>query len=190
MGSPSDQRNDTGDDSRPSRSSSSGDALPRPGQRIRWRAEVVSLMPALRGFALSLTRDTSDADDLVQETLLKGWSHRTQFQQDTNLRAWLFTIMRNTFYSAVMSDKRHRDILARNPAIEVMSEPEQEWAIASADIHLAFQELPEQHQTALRMIATDGMSYEEASEATGCAVGTVKSRVNRARTRLLEVLKH
>lgn len=166
------------------------ETTPRPGHRMRWRAEVVSLMPALRGFALSLTRDSADADDLVQETLLKAWSHRSQFQADTNLRAWLFTILRNTFYSAVSSDRRHREILARNPAIEVMAEPEQEWAIAGADIHLAFQELPEQHQTALRMIATDGMSYEEASEATGCAVGTVKSRVNRARTRLLEVLRH
>ena len=141
-----------------------------------------------RAFAWSLSHNSSDADDLVQETLIKAWSHRDKFEPGTNLRAWLFTILRNTYYTAVL--RRRREVrdetgeyagMLRTPAT-------QDWSVAMHSLQDALQKLPPEHREALILVGAAGLSYEEAAEICGCALGTIKSRVNRARARLLKLM--
>jgi RNA polymerase sigma-70 factor (ECF subfamily) len=153
-----------------------------------WRDEVVALIPALRAFAWSISRNGADADDLVQDTLIKAWTHRDKFETGTNLRAWLFTILRNTYYTAVVRRRREvrdeDDLHARALAFQ----PTQEWGLAIRALQAALNQLPSEHREALILVGAAGLSYEEAAEICGCALGTIKSRVNRARARLLKVM--
>ena len=153
-----------------------------------WRDQVVALIPALRAFAWSISRNGSDADDLVQDTLIKAWSHRDKFETGTNLRAWLFTILRNTYYTAVV--RRRREVRDEDDqhARSLTSAPTQEWGLALRALQAALNELPPEHREALILVGAAGLSYEEAAEICGCALGTIKSRVNRARNRLLKVM--
>jgi RNA polymerase sigma-70 factor (ECF subfamily) len=136
-----------------------------------WRDDVVALIPALRAFAWSLSHNSADADDLVQDTLIKAWTHRAKFEPGTNLRAWLFTILRNTYYTAVV--RRRREVSDENGkhAATLSAAPTQDWSVAMRSLQAAL------HRT-----------YEEAAEICGCALGTIKSRVNRARARLLKIM--
>jgi RNA polymerase sigma factor (sigma-70 family) len=153
-----------------------------------WRDDVVALIPDLRGFAWSLSRNGSDADDLVQDTLVKAWSHRDKFEPGTNLRAWLFTILRNTYYTAVVRRRREvRDETGRYAA-GLSSAATQEWGVAIRALQAALAQLPDEHREALILIGAAGLTYEEAAEICGCALGTIKSRVNRARARLLKIM--
>ena len=153
-----------------------------------WRDDVVALIPSLRAFAWSLSHNASDADDLVQDTLIKAWSNRDKFELGTNLRAWLFTILRNTFYSAIMRRRREvRDEDGKHAATLVEA-PTQDWSVAMRALQAALQKLPEEHREALVLVGAAGLSYEEAAEICGCAIGTIKSRVNRARARLLKLM--
>ena len=153
-----------------------------------WRDQVVALIPALRAFAWSISRNGSDADDLVQDTLIKAWSHRDKFETGTNLRAWLFTILRNTYYTAVV--RRRREVRDEDDqhARSLTSAPTQEWGLALRALQTALDALPPEHREALILVGAAGLSYEEAAEICGCALGTIKSRVNRARNRLLKVM--
>jgi RNA polymerase sigma-70 factor, ECF subfamily len=153
-----------------------------------WRDQVVALIPALRAFAWSISRNGSDADDLVQDTLIKAWSHRDKFEAGTNLRAWLFTILRNTYYTAVV--RRRREVRDEDDqyARALTTQPTQEWGLALRALQAALDELPAEHREALILVGAAGLSYEEAAEICGCALGTIKSRVNRARNRLLKVM--
>jgi RNA polymerase sigma-70 factor (ECF subfamily) len=153
-----------------------------------WRDQVVALIPALRAFAWSISRNGSDADDLVQDTLIKAWSHRDKFETGTNLRAWLFTILRNTYYTAVV--RRRREVRDEDDqyARSLTSAPTQEWGLALRSLQAALAELPPEHREALILVGAAGLSYEEAAGICGCALGTIKSRVNRARNRLLKVM--
>jgi RNA polymerase sigma-70 factor, ECF subfamily len=153
-----------------------------------WRDQVVALIPALRAFAWSISRNGSDADDLVQDTLIKAWSHREKFETGTNLRAWLFTILRNTYYTAVV--RRRREVRDEDDvhARALTSAPTQEWGLAIRALQAALDQLPAEHREALILVGAAGLSYEEAAEICGCALGTIKSRVNRARIRLLKVM--
>lgn len=151
------------------------------------RDEILDLIPALRAFARSLTRDAAEADDLLQETLLKALASIHQFQKGTNLRAWLFTIERNTFYTKYR--KRQREAPA--PFDEMngpRAQPEQYWSVKMKALHTAVQKLPPDQREALMLVGGAGMSYEEAAEICDCALGTIKSRVSRARCRVLELL--
>jgi RNA polymerase sigma-70 factor (ECF subfamily) len=154
-----------------------------------WRDQVVALIPALRAFAWSISRNGSDADDLVQDTLIKAWSHRDKFETGTNLRAWLFTILRNTYYTAVV--RRRREVRDEDDqyARALTTQPTQEWGLAIRALQVALDELPAEHREALILVGAAGLSYEEAAEICGCALGTIKSRVNRARNRLLKVME-
>jgi RNA polymerase sigma-70 factor (ECF subfamily) len=154
-----------------------------------WRDQVVALIPALRAFAWSISRNGSDADDLVQDTLIKAWSHRDKFETGTNLRAWLFTILRNTYYTAVV--RRRREVRDEDDqhARSLTTAPTQEWALAIRALQAALDQLPHEHREALILVGAAGLSYEEAAEICGCALGTIKSRVNRARNRLLKVME-
>jgi len=148
-------------------------------------SEIVNLIPALRAFARTFYRDPNDADDLVQETLTKGLSHLHQFEAGTSMKSWLFTIMRNTFYTKIKVAKREApgtaDCVSARPVVNAT----QEWSARGLEIHHAIQRLPEQQREVMMLIGVLGMSYEEAATICNCAIGTIKSRLNRARLRLL-----
>lgn len=153
-----------------------------------WRDEVVGMIPALRAFAWSLSHNGSDADDLVQDTLIKAWANRDKFEPGTNLRAWLFTILRNTYYTNVVRRRREVRDEQGEYASMLMAPPTQDWSVAMRSLQIALQQLPDEHREALILVGAAGLSYEEAAEICGCALGTIKSRVNRARARLLKIM--
>ncbi len=152
------------------------------------REELVEHLPAMRAFALSLTRNAATADDLVQETVVKAWSNLDKFQEGTNLRAWLFTILRNTFYS--LHRKRRREV--EDPdgvmADSLSEKPHHDGRLAMNDFRAAFAQLTDEQREALVLVGAEGFSYEDAAEMCGCAIGTIKSRTNRARKRLAELM--
>lgn len=149
--------------------------------------EIVALIPSLRAFARSLTRNPCEADDLVQETLMKAIANAGQFTAGTNLRAWLFTIQRNTFYTLYHKQQREPVLVVEDlPGVHV--KPAQEWSMKLRMVEEAVRKLPADQREALMLVGGGGMSYEEAAEICGCALGTIKSRVSRARTALLRLL--
>lgn len=150
--------------------------------------ELAALVPNLRAFAKSLAGNADYADDLVQETLIKAWKNRTTFAEGSNLKAWLFTILRNTF----LSDRRKRKFEVEDPdgilAGKLSTHAAQTGHMDLLDFSEAFDKLPDDQREALILIGAEGFSYEEAALMCGCAVGTIKSRVNRARNKLLELM--
>jgi RNA polymerase sigma-70 factor (ECF subfamily) len=153
------------------------------------RDEIVLHVKAMRAFALSLTRDLSSADDLVQDTIVKAWSNIEKFQPGTNMRAWLFTILRNTFYS---DRRRAKRVVSDSDGVmtdAIAVKPDHDGHLAMVDFRRAFETLSDEQREALILVGAQGISCEEAAEMCGCAVGTIKSRVNRGRRRLAEVLK-
>jgi RNA polymerase sigma-70 factor (ECF subfamily) len=155
---------------------------------MNWRDDVVAMMPALRAFAWSLSHNRSDADDLVQDTLIKAWTNRDKFEPGTNLRAWLFTILRNTWYTNVVRRRREVADADGKMAATLTSAPTQDWSMAVHSVHAALAQLPDEHREALILVGAAGLTYEEAAQICNCALGTIKSRVNRARARLLKVM--
>lgn len=150
--------------------------------------DLAALVPNLRAFAKSLSGNADYADDLVQETLIKAWKNRTTFAEGSNLKAWLFTILRNTF----LSDRRKRKFEVEDPdgvlASKLSTHGAQSGHMDFLDFAEAFEKLPDDQREALVLIGAEGFSYEEAALMCGCAVGTIKSRVNRARNKLLELM--
>ncbi|MFN3538251.1 MAG: sigma-70 family RNA polymerase sigma factor, partial [Brevundimonas sp.] len=172
-------------DSRPEGDAETDTGIAEPAA---WREQVIALIPSLRAFAWSLSRDPSDADDMVQETLTKAWTHRDKFQPGTNLRAWLFTILRNSWYTALSKHRRETADEDGKMAATLTSQPSQEWSVELHQLQAALNRLPPEHREALIMVGAAGLSYEEAAEIAGCALGTIKSRVNRARNRLAQIM--
>jgi len=146
-------------------------------------------MGSLRAFAVSLCGDRERADDLVQETLYKAWNHLDSFKEGTNLKAWLFTILRNTYFSERRKRKREVEDADGSYAARLSSKPEQHGHMDMKDFQEALAELPDDQREALVLVGAAGFSYEEAADISGCAIGTIKSRVNRARNRLAETLQ-
>lgn len=153
------------------------------------RDEIVEHLGSLRAFAVSLTRNGAAADDLVQETIVKAWKNFDKFKQGTNLRAWLFTIQRNTFYSQRRKAKREVADSDGEMAAQLSVKPHHDGRLAMKDFRVAFAELPVEQREALVLIGAEGMTYEEAAETCGVAIGTIKSRVNRGRKRLTELME-
>ncbi len=149
---------------------------------------LVDLLPTLRAYAWSLAKNGADADDLVQETLLKAIANESKFQKGTNLRAWLFTIMRNTFYNRVHAAKRERTSAADCVSGTVSTPDTQEWSVFGGELMDVIRRLPDQYREVLILVVMLGESYEEAANLCGCAVGTIKSRVNRARALVVDEL--
>jgi RNA polymerase sigma-70 factor (ECF subfamily) len=149
---------------------------------------LVALIPNLRAFARTLCNDAAAADDLVQDTLVKAWDHFDTFKEGTNLKAWLFTILRNTYFSEWRKRKRQCQDRHAFDANTVAVAPEQQGHVDLDDFCRALKILPDEQREALILVGAAGFSYEEAAEICGCAVGTVKSRVNRARGRLADLL--
>lgn len=152
------------------------------------RDELVSHLPAMRAFALSLTRNSATADDMVQDTVVKAWTNIEKFQVGTNMRAWLFTILRNTYYSS--RRKLNREVSDVDGAFaETLSvKPDHDGRLQLADFQKAFEQLPDEQREALILVGASGFSYEEAAEMCGVAIGTVKSRANRGRARLADLM--
>jgi RNA polymerase sigma-70 factor, ECF subfamily len=153
-----------------------------------FKQDLLDAIPSLRAFAVSLSQNADRADDLVQETLVKAWDKQSSFQPGTNLKAWLFTILRNEFYSQMR--KRGREVQDTDGTItgRVAVHPAQHGSLDLDDFRKALEKLPEDQREAIILIGASGFSYEEAAEICGCAVGTIKSRVSRARSRLQEIL--
>lgn len=153
-----------------------------------FKAELIELLPSLRAFARSLSHNPAQADDLVQDTLVKALANVDRFEPGTNLRAWLFTILRNHYYSQLRKAKREVEDADGRMAARVAVRGEQDGSVDLEDFKLAFQQLQPDHREVLTLVGASGCSYEEAAEICGCAVGTIKSRVNRARRKLTELL--
>lgn len=154
----------------------------------RLKDSLLGEIPSLRAFAVSLTGNMDRADDLVQDTLMKAWAAFDGFTEGSNLRAWLFTIMRNAFFSQYRKRRREVEDVDGIMAAQLTSDPEQPSHMDLADFQAALATLPMDQREALILIGASGFTYEEAAEICDCAVGTIKSRVNRARQRLMQQL--
>ena len=153
-----------------------------------FRRSLVASIPNLRAFAISLCRSSSVANDLVQETLLKALANKAKFVPGTNTRAWLFTILRNTYFSDFRRARRETADEDGAAAARLSTVPEQHGHMDMIDFKRALHQLSDDQREALLLVGAEGFSYEEAAVICSCAVGTIKSRVNRARLRLAELL--
>jgi RNA polymerase sigma-70 factor (ECF subfamily) len=152
------------------------------------RDAVLAAVPSLRAFAISLCGNVDRADDLVQETLLRALANINSFQPGTNMSAWLFTILRNHFRSEYRKRRREVEDGDGSYAETLKSHPEQYGRVEFEEFRTALAKLPPDQREALVLVGASGFSYEEAATICECAVGTIKSRVNRARTRLSELM--
>ncbi|MET0528510.1 MAG: sigma-70 family RNA polymerase sigma factor [Microvirga sp.] len=149
---------------------------------------VMSALPALRAFAISLTRNGDQAEDLIQDTVLKAISKQERFEEGTNLQAWLFTILRNNYFTIHRKTSREVADTDGIHAAKLETIPGQEDHLMIGKLQAALVRLPQEQRNALLLVGLEGVEYEDAAIELGCAVGTIKSRVNRARTRLAELL--
>ncbi|WP_418292047.1 NepR family anti-sigma factor [Methylobacterium durans] len=152
-----------------------------PSDPTAFRDELLALLPDLRGFARSIVRDPSHADDLVQETLLRAWQNQHRYRPGSNFKAWAFTILRNQFYTERRRTKREVEDVDGAAAGRLIALSDQVDRVALQELWARIRRLPVPQQEALILVAAQGMTYEEASAVLGCQVGTVKSRVSRAR---------
>ena len=154
----------------------------------RFERDALPYLDQLYSAAMRMTRNPSDAEDLVQETFAKAYAAFHQFKPGTNLKAWLFTILRNTYFSERRKRRREVEDADGSYAATLATHPEQHGHMEMQDFRAALTRLPDDQREALILVGAAGFSYEEAAEISGCAVGTIKSRVNRARNRLGEML--
>ena len=155
----------------------------------KFRDDLLASLPDLRSFAMSLVGNSTRADDLVQETLLKAWTSQHRFVPGTNLMAWLFTILRNQFYTECRKRKREVEDAEGAEAAKIITLPSQEHGIELQKVWKILEKLPGAQREALLLVAGQGMTYEAAAELLGTQTGTMKSRVSRARAFLAESLK-
>jgi RNA polymerase sigma-70 factor (ECF subfamily) len=149
---------------------------------------ILMSVPSLHSFAISLSRSVDQAEDLVQETVLRAINKQEMFEPGTNLRAWLFTIMRNLFCSACRKTKHEVEDVDGSFAATMISIPDGEDRMMLKELVAALAKLPQGQREAMMLVGGEGMTYEEAAQALGCALGTIQSRVNRARNRLAELM--
>jgi RNA polymerase sigma-70 factor (ECF subfamily) len=150
---------------------------------------IMAALPALKAYAISLTRNADKAEDLIQETILKAISKQQHFEEGTNLQAWLFTILRNHSFTIHRKVRREVEDADGIHAAKLEAAPAQEGRLMMIKLQAALASLTEDQRNALLLVGLEGAEYEDAAVELGCAVGTIKSRVNRARTRLAELLE-
>ena len=167
---------------------SAGDAPPEGDTRSdRFRDGIIAAIPRLRAYAVSLLGSVTDADDLVQESLVRAWGARQTFQRGTNLNAWMFRILRNEFLSE--APKRRRlvadvdDLLASR----LTCAPDQEWHLQLSDVVAALPRLSVELREAILLVVAAGHSYEDAADICACSVTAMKQRVRRAKLRLADL---
>lgn len=151
--------------------------------------EIVGAIPGLRAFAFNMAGCKDRADDLVQETLLRALTHVRSFQPGTNIMAWLATILRNQFYSEYRKRRREVEDADSRYAAAVVSLPSQEPWMAFQELRAALTKLPNEQREAIILVNGLGFSYDQVAAICGCPVGTIKSRVSRARAALAKVLR-
>jgi RNA polymerase sigma-70 factor (ECF subfamily) len=154
-----------------------------------FRDQLVTLIPHLRAFARTLTGDATAADDLAQDAMMKAWDARASYQMGTNMKAWTFMILRNQFYSDKRRSWRQTQLDQEAAERTLVAVDDPEAPVALDELRLALATLPEEQREALVLVGAGGFAYEEAAAICNCAVGTVKSRVSRARKALLGVLE-
>jgi RNA polymerase sigma factor (sigma-70 family) len=153
-----------------------------------FKRELTNVIPHLRAFARGLCGRPDLADDLVQEALMKAWAAQERFEPGTSMRAWTFVILRNA-YLTDMRRNRFRADYDETVAERILTAPAgQEGPLHLSDMHRALLTLPAERREALLLVGAGGFSYEEAADICGCAVGTIKSRVGRARAALNSML--
>src|SRR6201996_1927877 len=165
------------------------DSTPDPAREAAFKAELVTLIPHLRAFARTLAGDPASADDLAQDAMMKAWDARASYQMGTNMKAWTFMILRNQFYSEKRRSWRQSqlDQEAAERTLVAIDDPSAPGALDELRMGLGM--LPAEQREALILVGAGGFAYEEAAEICGCAVGTVKSRVSRARRALQAILE-
>ncbi len=149
-----------------------------------FRDQLVALIPSLRSFARGLCGWRDMADDLAQDAMMRGWAARASFTPGTNFRAWMFMILRNQFYTTIRKNKRTTSWDPEVAERVLVEAPSQQSAIHVADVAKALQKLPAEQREVLLLVGANGVSYEEAAEIIGCAMGTIKSRMARGRKAL------
>jgi RNA polymerase sigma-70 factor (ECF subfamily) len=153
-----------------------------------FKTQLVSLIPHLRAFARSLTGDATAADDLAQDAMIKAWDARASFQMGTNMKAWTFMILRNQFYSERRRSWRTNQLDQEAAERTLVAVDNPEALVALDELRQGLAMLPPEQREALILVGAGGFAYDEAAEICNCAVGTVKSRVSRARRALQAVL--
>ena len=153
-----------------------------------FKKELVQLIPHLRAFARTLCGDPAAADDLAQDAMMKAWDARASFQMGTNMKAWTFMILRNQFYSEKRRSWRQSQLDQEAAERTLVAVDDPEAPVAIDELRLSLAQLPPEQREALILVGAGGFAYEEAAEICGCAVGTVKSRVSRARKALHMIL--
>lgn len=154
-----------------------------------FKPELVKLIPHLRAFARTLCGDATAADDLAQDAMVKAWDARASFQMGTNMKAWTFMILRNQFYSEKRRSWRSTQLDQEAAERTLVAVDDPEAPVALDELRLGLAMLPAEQREALILVGAGGFAYEEAAEICGCAVGTVKSRVSRARRALHVILE-
>lgn len=154
-----------------------------------FKTQLVSLIPHLRAFARTLAGDPTAADDLAQDAMMKAWDARASYQMGTNMKAWTFMILRNQFYSEKRRSWRQSQLDQEAAERTLVAVDDPEAPVALDELRLALASLPEEQREALVLVGAGGFAYEEAAEICNCAVGTVKSRVSRARRALQQTLE-
>ena len=154
-----------------------------------FKAELTALIPQMRAFSRSLCLHTAEAEDLAQEGLAKAWASRASYQPGTNLKAWTFMILRNQFYSDKRRSWRSTQLDPETAERTLVAVSNPVASLELDEVRRALAILPAEQREALIMIGAGGLAYEEVAEICGCAVGTIKSRVSRARDRLAQILE-
>jgi RNA polymerase sigma-70 factor (ECF subfamily) len=167
---------------------SRADQAPNPARDQTFKKELVALIPQLRAFARSLTGDPTAADDLAQDAMVKAWDARASFEIGTNMKAWTFMILRNQFYSEKRRSWRQTQLDQEAAERTLVAIDDPAAPVALDELRLGLAMLPSEQREALVLVGAGGFAYEEAAEICNCAVGTVKSRVSRARRALQGIL--
>ena len=160
-----------------------------PANEAIFKRDLVALIPHLRAFARTLCGDAAAADDLAQDAIMKAWDARASFQIGTNMKAWTFMILRNQFYSEKRRSWRQSQLDQESAERTLVDADDPEAPVALDEMRLALSMLPTEQREALILVGAGGFAYEEAAEICECAVGTVKSRVSRARRALQSILE-
>ena len=164
-------------------------AKTNPALENQFKKELVTLIPHLRAFARTLAGDAASADDLAQDAMMKAWDARASFQMGTNMKAWTFMILRNQFYSEKRRSWRQSQLDQEAAERTLVAVDDPEAPVALDELRQGLAMLPPEQREALILVGAGGFAYEEAAEICGCAVGTVKSRVSRARRALQGILE-
>ena len=154
-----------------------------------FRNELVALMPSLRAFARALCGNPDMANDLSQDCMMRAWAARNSYVTDSNFRAWMFTILRNQFYTTIRKNSRMTSLDPEMAERVLVQKASQQDGLHVADVANALNKLPAEQREALMLVGAHGISYEEAAQITGCAIGTVKSRIARGRAALKRLIE-